>query len=114
MIQEVNNVAPMLQGKTSKTAQIWKRACLITANWKRARRLSHEEREAMLKFGACWEVQRKEQGKKRQPAEVAKDLEARMHENANALLTSSFVRPVTQNNSSSREASALKSLRTSR
>ena len=68
------------------------------------RKPTNKVREAMLKLGTRWKVKRNEQGIKRKPAEVAKDLEARMHENANAWLT--------RNNSSSVEASAPKISRT--
>ena len=112
MIQQVNNVAPMLQGQESKTAQMLLDDIPILQKWKCARKPSNAVRDAMLKLGSRWKVQGKEQGIKRKPAEVAKDLEARMQQNANALLTSSFARPVTQNNSSSVEASAPKIART--
>ena len=70
MIQEVNNVAPMLQGNASKTAQMLLDDIPILQKWQCAKNPSHEVRDAMMKLGPRWQVQRYEQRKKRAPVEV--------------------------------------------
>ena len=56
MIQQVNNVAPMLQGKDAKTAQMLLDDIPILQKWKCARKPSNEVRDAMEKLGSRWKV----------------------------------------------------------
>ena len=47
----------------------------------------------MMKLGLRWEVKQKVQGKKREPAEVAQELDERMRKKARELLTSRGLKP---------------------
>ena len=87
MIQKINNVAPKNQGNDLGTAQMLLDDIPVLQRWNSAKKPSNEVRDAMLKLGSRWNVQRSEQGKKRAPAEVSKDLEARMHQIFNELLS---------------------------
>ena len=46
--------------------------------WQRARNPSNKARDAMLKLGTLWGVPRQVEGKKRPPAEVAREVEENM------------------------------------
>ena len=106
MMQEINNVASKLHGNNLKKAQMLFEDIPILQKWQSATRPSNEVRDAMMKLGSRWNVRRYKRRRKRQPAEVAKDLEARMHKSGNALLRRRAARAVTQNNCSFVEASA--------
>ena len=62
------------------------------------RKPSNEVRDAMMKLGPRWDVKQNEQGKKRPPAEVARELEERMHKKARELLSRSVAKPSSQSN----------------
>ena len=61
----------------------------ILEQWRSLQHPSNSVRGAMLKLGSRWDVKGKVQGRKRPPADVAKELEERMREHGIAVLNSS-------------------------
>jgi hypothetical protein len=54
--------------------------------WQMAARPTHKQRDDMMKLGPAWNVPQKSHGKKRNPGEVAQDLEKEFMETAQRLL----------------------------
>ena len=105
----LDEVLPILHEHESKTsARNLMQDIPKLQKWQSAPKATHEVRDAMLKLGSRWDVPRSSQGKKRPPAEVARELEGRMLEQAKELLHSSVVKPAALSNTSPRDVSAHK------
>lgn len=61
--------------KNEPNVNKWLRDVSTLQAWRRDQRASNEMRDAMTKLGSQYHVKQKQQGKKRQPSDVAADLE---------------------------------------
>ena len=65
----------------------------VLQQWKETNNPSNEVRDAMAKLGPRWKVRQKENGKKRPPGEVARDIEESLLDKAKVMLGTSVAKP---------------------
>ena len=78
-------VAKLLESPRQKDAEGMLEDIAVLQQWKETNNPSHEVRDAMAKLGPRWKVRQKENGKKRPPGEVARDIEESLLDKAKVM-----------------------------